>query len=556
MNQKNDISFFDYPKMPVISISCSDLTELIGVKFKKEELVEKISGMGLNIEKIDGDEIFIEIFPDRPDMLSVEGIARALRNFMGIEKGIKRYKIEKSDVFLKVEKSVKDVRPYIMGCLIKDIKFNSDSIASLMELQEKLHLSIGKNRKKVAIGVHDFDKVEQPFVYKGVKPDEIRFIPLARDEEMNLKEILEKHEKGIVYAHLLEGKELYPIIIDKHERVLSFPPIINGQLTAVTEKTKNIFIDVTGTDKKAVKDALIIISTSLAERGGKIYQVKIEDEVEKCTPEFENSKNELETKYIKKLLGFDEKEKIVEALEKMGHEVHFKGDRMVVFSPPWRIDILHKIDIVEDIAKGYGYEKFNEILPKSLTFGSSLSNEKLHITMIGLGFNEVLTLNISGKEKEFRKMEMEGNAVEIENPLSSEHAIIRQSLIPSLLDILSKNKHHSLPQQIYEAGDVVKICDKKIEQKTMLSGVKIDAKTNFSECKSIVEAILRNFGKKMELEEKKHPSFIDGRCASLFHNGIEVGYFGEIKPSVICNFELSYPVIAFEIDASFLLSQK
>ncbi|MEM2935426.1 MAG: phenylalanine--tRNA ligase subunit beta, partial [Candidatus Thermoplasmatota archaeon] len=197
-----------------------------------------------------------------------------------------------------------------------------------------------------------------------------------------------------------------------------------------------------------------------------------------------------------------------------------------------------------------------EILPKSLTFGSSISSEKLHITMIGLGFNEVLTLTISGKEKEFKKMEMEENAVEIENPISNEHAIIRQSLIPSLLDILSKNKHHDLPQQIYEIGDVIKREGKKIEQKTLLAGVKIDTKANFSECKSIVEAILRNFGKEMEVEEKKHPSFIEGRCASLLHEGREFGYFGEIKPSVICNFELSYPVIAFEIDASFFLSQK
>ncbi|MEM2258752.1 MAG: phenylalanine--tRNA ligase subunit beta [Candidatus Thermoplasmatota archaeon] len=540
--------------MPVISINYSALNELLGRKFKREEILEKISEMGLNIEKIDGDEIFVEIFPDRPDMLSVEGVARCLRNFLGIEKGIKKYEVEKSDVLLRVEESVKNVRPYIMGCLIKDIKFSIDSIASLMDLQEKLHFSIGKNRKKVAIGVHDFDKVKPPFIYKGVKPEEIRFIPLGKEEEMNLKEILEKHEKGIAYSHLLKGKDFYPIIIDKHERVLSFPPIINGQLTAVTEKTENIFIDVTGTDEKAVKDALIIISASLAERGGKIYQIKIKDEVEKYTPEFENSRNELKIKYIKKLLGLDEKEKIVEALEKMGHEAYIENDKIVVSSPPWRVDILHPIDIVEDIAKGYGYEKFVEILPKSLTFGSSLSNEKIHLTMIGLGFNEILTLTLSGKEKEFKKMEIEGNAVEIENPISGEHAIVRQSLIPSLLDILSKNKHHDLPQQIYEIGEVIKLDGKNIEQKTLLAGVKIDSRANFTECKSIVEAILRNFRKKMEVEEKKHPSFIEGRCASLLHERKEVGYFGEIKPSVICNFELSYPVIAFEIDVSFLLS--
>lgn len=540
--------------MPVVTFDYYDLLSLLGKEIEKDELLTKLPMIGVSLERVCSNEISIEVFPNRPDMLSVEGIARALRAFFGIEKGLKEYEIEPPKISLKVEESVKNVRPYIGGAVVRNVELTDELISSLMDIQEKLHFSIGKDRKKMAIGLHDFDKVNPPFVYKGVKPNEIKFVPLEKEEEMDLDEILEKHEKGIAYAHLLKDAELYPIILDKNGNVLSFPPIINGQLTALTEETRNIFIDVTGTDEQAVKSTLIIVATLLAERGGKIEQVEIIDNEKIITPDLTPQQIEVDLNYIYKILKIDSKEEIKNALEKMGHNVEFVADKIKVYSPAWRVDILHPIDIIEDIAIGYGYEKFEETLPQSMTFGESLSYEKLHQTMIGLGFNEVITLSLSSIEKEFEKMEMEkGNEiVELENPITKEHSILRTSLIPSLMEILSKNRHNDLPQQIYEIGDVVEYKD-KIKQKTMLAGVKIDAKANFTECKSIVEAILRNMGYKMEVEEKNHPSFIEGRCASVIVEGKEIGYFGEIKPSVICNFGLEYPVIAFELDASFLL---
>jgi len=535
-------------RMTVVTFDYWDMISLLGRDVSREELIKKIPMIGASLERLVGDEISIEIFPDRADMLSVEGIARAMRNFLGIEKGLKKYKIAEPKVEIYVDESVEQVRPFIYGCVIRNIEFNDKSIASLMDLQEKLHFSIGKERKKMAIGVHDFDKVVPPFTYKGVNPNEIKFVPLASNEEMNLNEILEKHEKGKAYAHLLKGKKRYPIIVDKNENVLSFPPIINGQLTAVTEETKNIFIDVTGIEEKAVMHAMNIIATSLAERGGAMEQVKIINGKEKKTPDLTPYHTEVKLSYIKKIIGIDVDAK--KCLEKMGHSVKIDGSIAKVISPAWRMDILHPIDIVEDIAIGYGYNLIPDSLPKEITFGESFDYGKIHGTMIGLGFNEVLTLTLSSKKKEFEDMNIKGKAVEVENPISMHHSIIRYSLIPSLLEILSRNKHNDLPQRIYEFGDVIQ----EMQQKKILAGVKIDAKTNFTECKSIVEAILRNFGLKMDVEEIKHHSFIDGRCASIIVNGKHIGYFGEINPDVITKFSLEYPVIAFEMDALSLLS--
>ncbi len=538
--------------MPVVSFEYYDIISLLGKEIEMEELIKKIPMIGVSVERIEGNEISIEVFPNRPDLLSVEGMARALRAFFGIEKGLKEYDVAPPKIQIHVEESVAEVRPFIAGAVIRNVEMSYELVASLMEVQEKLHFSVGKNRRKMAIGVHDFDKVSPPFVYKGVKPDEIRFVPLGKEEEMNLNEILRKHEKGVEYAHLLEGHKLYPIILDKNKNVLSFPPIINGQLTAVTENTRNIFIDVTGTEFKAVMDALNIISTSIAERGGKLEQVEVIGQEKMITPDLTPKEMDVEIEYVKKILGIEERETITEALLRMGHDAFANENKIKVKYAAWRTDILHPIDLIEDIAIGYGYEKFETELPKAMTFGSSFDFSKIHHTMIGLGFNEVVTLSISSPEKEFSKMEMKGEAAEIANPIVKEHSILRVSLLPSLLEILSKNRHNELPQQIYEVGDVVKLEGDKAKQKTMLAGVKIDARAGFTECKSIVEAILRNLGYKLNVEEKNHPSFIEGRCASVLLNGREIGYFGEIKPSVISNFSLEYPVIAFEIDLSLL----
>lgn len=533
--------------MAVITFDYEDIISLIGKRIEMDELIDKIPMIGASFERQDGNKISIEIFPDRPDMLSVEGLARAMRAFLGIEKGLKSYDIDKPNVKINVDESVKEVRPYIAGCVVKNIELSDESIASLMDLQEKLHFSIGKDRRKMAIGVHDFDMVKPPFTYKAVKPDEIKFVPLAMEEEMNLNEILEKHDKGKAYAHLLEGKDKYPVILDVNGNVLSFPPIINGSLTAVKEETKNLFIDVTGTDENAVKNALVIMASSLAERGGRLEAVFVDSSI---TPDMSPGKMEIDIDYIHQISGMKlSLHDIIDSLEKMGYSAKEEGNKIDVLYPAWRVDILHPIDVVEDIIIGYGYEKVDEMLPTSMTFGSSVNYDKFHETMLGLGFTEVFTLTLSSKEKEFEKMGMEEKeVVEIANPISSFHSIVRQSLIPSLLEILSKNRHNDLPQSIYEVGDV--ILDMK--QKKMLAGVKIDARAGFTECKSIVEAILRNFGIKMDVEENEHPSFIPGRCASIVVDNKEVGYFGELKPEVITSFELEYPVIAFELELSSL----
>ena len=198
--------------MPVVTFRYDDFISLLGKTISQDILVEKLPMIGVSIERVEGNEISIEVFPNRPDLLSVEGMARAARAFLGLETGLQQYSVVPPQITLSIDDSVLPVRPYIAGAVIRNIELTDNTIASLMEMQEKLHFSIGKDRKKMAIGVHDFDRVTPPFVYKAVKPEKIRFIPLGKEEDMDLKEILLHHEKGILYAHLLQDLDvcLYP----------------------------------------------------------------------------------------------------------------------------------------------------------------------------------------------------------------------------------------------------------------------------------------------------------------------------------------------------------
>lgn len=262
-------------RMPTVEFDFVELTGLIGKNFSPTELGGIIPMLGVDMGGIDNEMVVVEVFPNRPDMLSVEGFARAMRGFLNIETGSCVYKVTDSEIRLFIESSVNKIRPCISGGILRELNIKEYHLKSIMDLQEKLHITHGRNRRKVAIGVHDLSRIEAPFFFKAVKPAEISFVPLDMNEKLNLGEILERHPKGREFAYIFEDSEKYPVITDKNNNVLSFPPIINSELTRVTEKTKGIFVEVTGTEQQAVDQALNIVITSIAEWGGRISSIEI-----------------------------------------------------------------------------------------------------------------------------------------------------------------------------------------------------------------------------------------------------------------------------------------
>lgn len=537
--------------MAVISIDYDDLVSLLGQDIPKEKLLETLPMMGSDIDSVVGNTLNVEFFPNRPDLYSVEGVARALRGFLRLEKGLVEYPTGKSDVVLKVDPSVSEVRPYIVAGMMRNVDMTDELIRSLMEVQEKLHLTLGRRRKKLAIGVHDFRSLKPPFIYKAVDPASVSFAPLGYYDEMNMQEILERHEKGQEYAWVLEGKSTYPIILDSESQVLSFPPIINGNVTTVTEATTDIFLDLTGTDLNTAKAALNIISTMMAERGASIETVEVVYQDGAMTlPDLHPRERTITGKEVNQLLGTRyTNDEILESLERMRYGASQVGDDILVKVPAYRNDVIHNVDLIEDIAIAAGYENIKSVLPKALTFGKELRIETVsgmaRRTMIGFGYQEVKSLNLSSMQDQFEQMRHGESAdvLRIANPITEDMDCVRVSLFPSLFRFLQANKHRDLPQNVFEVGDVVLGMDTR----RRLAVLSMHPRASFTEMKSLIQSLLRDLGLRYELVNVDDEAYIPGRVAGIEVGGKNIGSFGEFHPEVIGNFELGYPVAGLEI---------
>ncbi|RZN38376.1 MAG: phenylalanine--tRNA ligase subunit beta [Methanophagales archaeon ANME-1-THS] len=541
--------------MPVIRLRYDELETLTGVGI--ERIKERLPLLCADIERLEADYVDVEFPPNRPDLFSVEGVARALRQFLDIEPGLRSYKLERSGIEMVIEPSVLDVRPYIVCGVVRNVQFDSQGIESLMLLQEHLHRGLGRNRRNVSVGVHDLGKVKPPFRYLAVEPS-FSFVPLDYEEEMSMAEILERHPKGIDYRYILEGKAQYPLILDSDGNVLSFPPIINGELTRVTESTRDLFIDVTGLNEH-VSIALNIIAYALAERGGVIQSVTLRSPIEggkkaKQTPDFEPARMDVSVEEVVSLLGIDlHAEDCKKCCERMGLGAEVKpGGLLEVQIPAYRYDILHPWDIIEDIAIGYGYDRITPVIPGTMGIGEVHPMEERKIAvraiMTGLGYLEVLTFTLTSERKQFGLMKRSGREVEkvtVASPISTEHTMLRSSILPNLLEILSINTHRDLPQRIFEVGQVLL----KFEERYMLAAVSTHAHANFAEVKSVVEAVLKELGMAdTTVVDSEDGAFLDGRRADIIHGNQPIGVFGELHPEVILNFGLEHPVVGFEMD--------
>ena len=551
--------------MPVITVNRKDFCELLGKKLSMKEIEEKLPMLGVAWESSEKNEFTIEVNPNRPDMLSVEGLARAFSSFLGIKTGLREYKAEKSIYLVSVTSSVKAVRPFIVCAVVKGLELTDPLIKSLMQLQEKLHVSHGRKRRKASIGVYDLDKITFPITYTS-KPPTFKFIPLEEKKEMSLDEILKETPKGKEFGWILEGKTEYPVLIDASNEVLSMPPIINSENKKVDENTKNLFIDVTGTDEKTVNEILNIIVTSLADRGGKIYEVKIrypDRTIE--TPNLEIKTMNLNPSYVNKLLGLNlSNYEMIEYLRRMGFEaIELNRENIEVMIPCYRTDIMHAMDLVEEIAIAYGYDKFEPEIPKISTIGEEDPLEvfcsRLRNLLVGYGLQEVVTFILTNKKNLFEKMLLkEERIAETANPKTEEYSVVRNRLLPSLMEVLWRNRHREYPQRIFEIGDVVEldeVSDTGAVTKRKLAIALCHSKASFSETKSLIESFLINIGlKNYELEESDTSYFIPGRAAKILVDKRCLGEFGEIRPEVLENWELEIPVSACEISVDLLFN--
>lgn len=544
--------------MPVITFNKKYLYGLIGSGIDDHKLTDQVAKLGFEVEEIDKDKVSVELTANRLDLLDAVGFARTIKNFLHRSKKF-IYKmdheiLQEPALVISVDKSVKKIRPYVSGLVAEGVDLDEDAIINLMNFTDKFCDTFGRGRRKIAIGLHDLDKVKPPLLFRCGTDES--FVALGEKKGMNYSKILETTPKGREYSDILkEGKVCYyPELIDS-EGAIAFIPILNSDRTKVTEKTKNIFVDITGTSDYAVNKTADLLAATFVDLGAKLKKVRINyGETQIDTPELAERYIVLPLSRIEKeigvVIGFNN---VISLANKMGYEAALIGNDIRFRIPEYRLDIIGEQDVIEDIAIAYGYEYIKPFALAYKNHGNLESrtkfNRRVAELMVGLDFSEFANSYLTNEENNFDKPGIERHtAILLKNPKTEATTIMRTWIIPSLLKNLGMSTHDSMPQNIFELDMVFNIKDKKALEAYHLAAVSEGPRANFNDMKSAVQGLMASLGINYKISEYRHSTFIDGRCAAITIDDKIVGFFGEIHPKVLKSFGLEESATAFEIN--------
>jgi phenylalanyl-tRNA synthetase beta chain len=550
--------------MPVVTFNKKYLLKLMSMSLSDGELTTQLHKLGFSTERIDKEEISLEITPNRPDLYSAVGLARSLKNFMHRSKKL-IYQIKEENPVLEINvgKEISKIRPFIASMAVYDLNLDEIALTDIINFTEKLCDTYGRSRKKIAIGLHDLDQIETPLYYNAYLDE--KFIPLNDKKERSFSEVLKSTEKGNKYGAIIkDASKRYPALKDNNG-VIALIPILNSDRTKVTTKTKNILVDITGIYEDSVNKTADMIAAIFMDLGAGVKKVEINYSgktvmtpllpIRYITLPFAMTESEIGVS-----IGFNN---VISLANKMGYEAALTGKDVRFRVPTYRMDIINEQDVVEDIAIAYGYDYIQPVPIPSTQKGeleqSTIFFEELSNAMVGIGFSESMNTYLTNEEANFDKMRVKKSVVtspngtesiKLKNAKAQSITMMRTWLLPSLLHDLGISRHEKMPQKIFELDMAFKLEKKVPKEDYHLAGVSVDPKSNFNYIKGVIERIGYSFNMEFKVEKYSHPSFIDGRCAKIMLGKDIFCFFGELHPEVLSNFGIEEPASAFEIDLS------
>jgi len=555
--------------------SCGDVTEIVSDAVPS---YCDACGHAFTAEKKDYvrlppvDMFRLELLANRPDNFDAAGIARSLKGYLGMETGIASYSASPSGYTVTVDPQLSQSdsnRPCIACAVVKNVAFDDDTIKSIMKLQENLHWALGRNRKFAAIGLYDLNTIGKHVSYRAVADNELSFVPLACGgstitDVLSPKKILEHHPKGKAFAHLLNGFVRYPMLVDENGTVMSMPPIINSEATRVGKTTTDLFIDVTGYSRDTVGKVLNIVVTSLKESMPRctINTVDISYPGDTTvTPDLTTETFTLDYRRCSSLVGADMAGSvIIDCLKRMRFDAQDAQDHCIVQVPCYRSDIRHEQDLIEDVAIAFGYHNLKPRKLENFTIGSILPSEQIkqqiREMLVSMGFLEIVTIMLTSEQREFTTLGQPvlPDRVIIDNPISTDQTMVRTGLIAGLLEIVAANTSNELPQKLFEVGETIRVnpADTTVIEEIKLAAGIVHAKAGFSDIKSVLKNITREFNVEWTLETAVHPFHIPGRSANIIVNRENVGHIGEMHPTVLDSCRIPNPVVMLELNITKL----
>jgi phenylalanyl-tRNA synthetase beta chain len=528
---------------------------------------------------------------NRPDLWATAGCARQLRLYNGGRRpeypffsypGNFRSAARK----LRVEVSVKQVRPYLAGFIATGKAITDAALRDMIQTQEKLAWNFGRKRRTISMGLYRIAIIQWPIIYKAVDPDSVSFVPLQWDAPLTLREILKQHPKGREYGFIQEHEPLHPLLVDSKGAVLSYPPIINSaDLGAVQVGDTDLFVELTGTDMPSVTLAASIMACDLADQGYTIEPVEIEYEYDTpfgrkfTSPYYFQEPVFCSLARVERFLGEKlDADTCIAALERMGcraentrsvekgqeaagpgGEVETEG--VLVWPPEYRNDFLHAADVAEDVMIGRGLSSFKPERPRDFTVGRlkpiTVFSRKVKELLVGMGYQEMIYNYLGSRKDLVENMRGDGSRIiRIANPMTENSAYLRDSVLASLLMSEAVSGHSVYPHRIFEIGKVAyrnpaENYGASTRQYAGLLHAGGDA--NFNTVAGQIQTLFYYISREYEVEESRDSRFIPGRAAEIRYGTRPIGVFGEIHPEVLENWGIIVPCTAAEIDLDALI---
>ena len=540
--------------MPVVALRYSRLASLVGGGVGKRRLRDTLPFLGLDIESESGDAVRVEYSPNRPDYSTEYGISLGLQGLTGTATGLYGLDIRSSGYRLRARRAVLGVRPFVSCIAAEGGRVDDNLIRQLMAMQEDLHAGLGRGRRRASIGVHDIGKVRFPLEYSTV-PRDRSFVPLHSGVEQPVSSILAESEVGRSYGRLLEGHERVPAIMDARGEIVSLPPVINSAMTTVDAETEGLLVEVTGLGSDVV-NVVAVLAATLQAAGFGLARVEVEG-AGNSTPQLQNRDLLLDVGLANATLGTSmSAAEAALSLERCRLGAVDEGGRIRCTVPPHRFDILGEMDLVEEVALGYGIERLSPVLSPPRVLGerdAGLDTLKGAAgAMVGLGYFEALSSSLTSRGILYDTPGRDPSGIlGVMGSKSREHTILRDAILPGLLDSLSRNVHEPYPQRLFEIGTVfLRSADAPhgIAERTRMACVDASRDASFSGIKSVLQAALRATGGCCSTLPVSCPPFWDGRTARIVLGGRDCGYLGEIDQNLVDRLKIRVPVAAFEVD--------
>ena len=547
------------------------------IELENEKLIGKSFSICLDEERV---SIEIAITPNRPDCAGVMGVARDLYALgLGKMKASPKINFEKKTnkkIFLSNELKLKDCPQFYLR-LVENVKNRMSSkdlqkrfevcdikiISSLVDITN--FLSFDRCRP---LHVFDYDKIQGKIVIRHSKSGE-KFTGLdGIDYELSSEMIVICDDIGIISLAGVMGGERTACDLDT-KNVLIESAYFSPERIAYTGRKLLIDSDARyrferGIDPASTLDGLNVATDLIIKNcGGEIHSTVFDGE-------YKESKKiiKLNISEINSLIGIKfESEFIENKFKLLGCEVEKVNDEFIISPPSWRTDLLLKEDLIEEIARIYGYENipnqsitFENILKRNVTNHSQKQKKIIRRSLVSYGLTELVTWSFVDEkyEKLFNKNK---KLVKVSNPISSEMSCLRSSLAINLLLSIKKNFNRGFSNiGLFELGPIF-YGDKPGQQNdcvmAMRTGEEISKnwlqeprKSDIFDIKDDLFNILKLFNfspNSLEVFDKEIPEYFHPKKSGTIKVGNKlVASFGSIHPSIIKKFDLDYEVACFE----------